>query len=125
MKHYRAQDGSIHAFEDDGSQDYLIRPGMVALTAQQLDEARATHVDPAVVAQGQIRALEIAELAPRFVREALLDLARDRAVRAGQVAGLTEQQALVALATRNQGYIKLKALDDQIAVLRAIVRGDA
>lgn len=81
--------------------------------------------DPKVAALQQIRVLEQTEQAPRFVREALLDLARDRAVRAGQAAGLSEQAALALLAGKNQGYIKLKQLDDQIAGLRAIVRGDA
>jgi len=125
MKHYRSSDGAIHAFEDDGSQDYLIRKDMVALTAEQLEQARRREPDPKAEAMAQIRALEQAEQAPRFVREALLDLARDRAIRAGQAAGLTEQAALLLLGTKNQGYIKLKALDDQIAALRAIVRGDA
>jgi len=125
MKHYRAPDGTIHAFEDDGSQDFLIRKDMVALTVQQLEEARRREPDPKAEAMAQIRALEQAEQAPRFVREALLDLARDRAIRAGQAAGLTEQAALLLLGTKNQGYIKLKALDDQITALRAIVRGAA
>lgn len=83
------------------------------------------RADPKVAAMQEIEQLERTAQAPRFVREALLDLAKDRAVRAGQAVGLTEQAALVLLATKNQGYIKLKALDDQIAALRAIVRGDA
>lgn len=125
MKHYQTPDGTIWAFDDDGSQDHLVRPNMVALTADQVAAAHELQRDAKAEALAQIRALEVTEQAPRFVREALLDLARDRAVRVGQAAGLSEQAALLLLATKNAGYQKLKALDDQIAGLRAIVRGDA
>lgn len=125
MKHYRAPDGSIHAFEDDGSQDYLIRKDMVAMTAEQLAQARAPVVDAKAEAMRQIRTLEQAEMAPRFVRESLLETARFLAVYKGTAAGLTEAQSLALLTTKNPGYIRLKALDDEIDGLRAVVRGDA
>ena len=109
MKFYRAGDGSIHGLEPDGSQDREIRPDWVALTSDQVAAARAT--DPKAVALAQIRALELEELWPRFLREyVLLDL-EDRSS--------PEQLAL------DPGYVKLKALDTQITALRAIVRGDA
>lgn len=109
---------------------YANRQDFTDQTPIEADSAEALPfvdplADPKIAALHQIRTLEQAEQAPRFIREALLDLAQDRAVRAGEAAGLTQQQALALLASRNTGYIKLKALDDQIAGLRAIVRGDA
>ena len=38
MMHFKDQTGDIHGFESDGSQDYLIQPGMVPLTELELDK---------------------------------------------------------------------------------------
>lgn len=38
MMHFKDQKGEIFAFESDGSQDYLIQPGMVPLTELELDK---------------------------------------------------------------------------------------
>lgn len=37
MKFYKSIDGGIFAFEDDGSQDYLISQSMVKLSADEVD----------------------------------------------------------------------------------------
>lgn len=62
-------------------------------------------------AQAQIDALERQYLMPRVVRESLIAQAEER----GAALGYTPAQ----LAVKNEGYAGLKALDTQIAALRA------
>lgn len=69
--------------------------------------ASADVPDPKQVAQGKISALESQNMLPRVVREYLLADFADKAVKAG-----LDPMLLPA-------YTKLKALDDQIKVLRA------
>ncbi|MDR6768615.1 hypothetical protein J2W88_003919 [Acidovorax delafieldii] len=63
------------------------------------------------MAQAQIDALERQYLMPRVVRESLIAQAEER----GAALGYTPAQ----LAVKNKGYAGLKALDTQIAALRA------
>lgn len=68
---------------------------------------------PAELAQQQIDALEDEYLMPRVTRESLIAMAEERAM----VLGLTLEQ----LRAKNKGYAGLKALDEQIAALRALL----
>lgn len=83
----------------------------------------APQPDAKVVAQGQIEARERATLLPRAVREFMLDVIEDKAITLGAAQGLTKQQSLALLAAKNVGYVGVKQLDGEIAVLRAIVKG--
>jgi hypothetical protein len=85
-------------------------------TPEELDARNAALAKADVLST--IDRLERAAQAPRFVREALLDIAKERAIALGAANGLTAEQSLALLQARNLGYAKLKALDDQIAVLR-------
>ena len=66
---------------------------------------------PQEMAQQQIDALESEYLMPRVTRESLIAMAEERAA----ALGLTIEQ----LRIKNKGYAGLKALDEQIAALRA------
>jgi len=73
------------------------------------------------VIDGQIRAIELREIAPRFSREAILvgilkDYMRDYGVDAA--TGLSDLTT-VGGPRYNAGFTRLKALDDQIRALRA------
>lgn len=47
MKYYKHTDGRVFSFESDGSQDHLIKEGMVKMTPQQIEEHTApTTVEP-------------------------------------------------------------------------------
>jgi hypothetical protein len=71
--------------------------------------------DPKTAAMAKIRALEQAQLMPRATREfMLLTMECVQATRPSS-----------APAAGQLRFIKLKAFDDQIAGLRAIVRGEA
>jgi hypothetical protein len=52
MKHYKKQDGSIWAFESDGSQDHLIEQDMMLLTQAELEAIRnpAPTIDQLIAA---------------------------------------------------------------------------
>lgn len=73
--------------------------------------------DPVVLtpqeAQAQIDALERQYLMPRIARETFIFQAEERALE----MGLT----LEYLRAKNKGYAGLKALDEQIAALRALI----
>lgn len=66
---------------------------------------------PAEIALETIEQLERDSLMNRITRESIMTLAKERAA----AAGLTEAQ----LIAKNKGYAALKALDDEIAALRA------
>lgn len=66
---------------------------------------------PAELALAQIEALERESLMNRITRESIMTMAKERAA----AMGMTEAQ----LIAKNKGYAALKALDDEIAALRA------
>jgi len=56
MKHFKKQDNSIHAFEDDGSQDFLITEDMIPVSNEELSILRTPSiVIPTVVDMAQAR----------------------------------------------------------------------
>lgn len=72
MKHYKDKNNQIFAFEDDGSQDDLIREDMVEITNEEADSIRYPSISQreASIAKGKIEALEMQSL--RSIREAIL-----------------------------------------------------
>lgn len=69
MKHFKTTDGSIWAFENDGSQDHLILPGMVELSLSELADLRAAATASGVpdatsvtMRQARLALLEIGKL---------------------------------------------------------------
>lgn len=97
-------------------------------TAEQRAEAQAVlvafSIPPISVnaeIDAQIRAIEFRELAPRFNREATLVMLAKfyMAEKSVDFATAVSQMTTVGHAGYNSGFTKLKALDDQIRVLRA------
>ena len=66
---------------------------------------------PAEIAMETIEQLERESLMNRITRESIMTMAKERAA----ALGMTEAQ----LISKNKGYAALKALDDEIAALRA------
>lgn len=96
MYHYRAPDGSIHAL-DDARDAFRLPAGSQPISAAEV----AAIPKPQPPVQAQIEALERQELMPRALRDHLLEAYAEK--------GKTSDPA----------YLKVKALDDQIAELRA------
>lgn len=88
---------------------YETEQGGVVIRQPQL--AVSAPLTASEQAQAQIDALERQYLMPRVVRESLIAQAEER----GAALGYTPAQ----LAIKNKGYAGLKALDAQIAALRA------
>lgn len=120
MKRYLFEQ-KIYVFEADGSQDHLIPQGARLLADEEVAAIRAPTPDQRrAMIQGSIEALERRELLARVVREGMLAAAEEKAIEIGAEQGLTPDQALAALrANPNTGYYKMRALDAEIAVLRA------
>lgn len=55
MKHYLNDDGSVWAFESDGSQDALIQPTMRQLSDAELGVIRSKVTVPSIVSMRQAR----------------------------------------------------------------------
>lgn len=81
--------------------------------AWRIAEAQSEVVSPANAILQTIQALEQGQILgqQRITRETILALAKERAT----ALGMTEEQ----LIAKNKGYAALKALDVQIAALRA------
>lgn len=90
--------------------------------AASLLKSRHPGPSPQEVAQAQINELELKFLLARPVREGMLGLAEKEAIEVGAALGLTPQQSLAKLAAEHEGYMRMKALDTQIAQLRQVIR---
>lgn len=58
MKYYKSEDGPVYAYASDGSQDAWIKPGLVPMTQQEVDDFMAAMAaqPPAVVSRAQGKA---------------------------------------------------------------------
>lgn len=83
-------------------------PGRWRLAAVQDEPQTPVYAD---VIKNKIEQLEQDSLMNRITRESIMALAKERAA----ALGMTEAQ----LMDKNKGYAALKALDDEIAALRA------
>lgn len=81
---------------------------------------RPPVVVPPTPAQ-QIADLERQNQMPKAVRKFMLTAMETEAIRQGATLGLSESQALALLAQRNPGYAGVKALDNQIEALEALL----
>lgn len=71
MKYFLSPDGSLYAYESDGSQDGFIHTDFILATDDQVQARQNPELTSAQVRQAAIYALE-ATITPRRVREALL-----------------------------------------------------
>ena len=67
MKYFKSAKGAVSAYNEDGSQDHLIKDGMVEMTAQEV-EAHINPVPAEKSIQDQIEDLENT-VTPRNYRE--------------------------------------------------------
>jgi len=111
--------------QDDGSGPYIAHWDEAKLgprpTQEELDSVDVAKIEHNAGIDRQIAAVEAANLAPRFSREAILigilkDHMRDFSVDA---ATALAQLTTVGGARYNAGFVRLKGLDDQIKALRA------
>ena len=111
--------------QDDGSGPYIAYWDEAKLgprpTQEELDAVDVAKIEHNAGIDRQIAAVEAANLAPRFSREAILigilkDHMRDFSVDA---ATALAQLTTVGGPRFNAGFVRLKALDDQIKALRA------
>lgn len=114
-----------YRIQDDGYGPYIAHWNEAKLgprpTQEELDAVDVAKIEHNAGIDRQIAAVEAANLAPRFSREAILvgivkDHMRDYSVNsATAIAELTT----VGGPRFNAGFVRLKALDDQIKALRA------
>lgn len=111
--------------QDDGAGPYLKHWDEAKLgprpTQEEIDAADGEKLAHNAGLDAQIAAHEKRELAPRFNREATLVMLAKfyMAEKSVDFATAVSQMTTVGHAGYNSGFTKLKALDDQIRVLRA------
>ena len=69
----------------------------------------------------QIDALERENMLPKATRKFMLSFMEATAIQQGSGQGFTPEQSLAALMAGNPGYAAVKALDDQIEALEALL----
>jgi len=75
MKHFKDPvNDEIFAYEEDGSQDDFIKPGLVPISDEALAVLRASKVSASDLIRQQIAALEAEADTPRRRREAILGI---------------------------------------------------
>jgi hypothetical protein len=110
MKHYNKPDGSVWAFELDGSQDYLITPGMTPCEQPvpspyepTLDEQIEAVLAPYKVSRREIQAIiAVAELDAKVVF---------------LTSGVAVEVTLAESFTRNKSYRVARQLEDACRVI--------
>lgn len=102
----------LRAALGDQAAPYEVLIAEVEATYQKPSPEEIAATERAAI-QGQIDALERQHLMPRIARETFIFQAEERALE----MGLT----LEYLRAKNKGYAGLKALDEQIAALRALI----
>ena len=96
---------------DQAPQPGMIRKEVGGSVIWTWPEAVSPPKTPAEIALATIEQLERESLMNRITRESIMTMAKERAA----ALGMTEAQ----LISKNKGYAALKALDDEIAALRA------
>lgn len=69
----------------------------------------------------QIAELERQHMLPKATRKFMLSFMEQTAIQQGAGQGFTPEQSLAALAAGNPGYAAVKALDNQIEALEALL----
>lgn len=111
--YYKDPTNRVHALSasdvENGGKS-LLPPGAIEIGEAEARALTTPTPDPKAVAQTEIDALERREMLPRVVREYLL------------VDFATKASAVGKSPADTQAYVKLKALDDQIKVLRVAAK---
>lgn len=120
---HHPETNEVYAYEADGSQDVFIKPGLIPISAEDAHLLRnppPTEGQIKAAVQAEIERLERESLMNRGTRELNLQLmereAQGEAGRLTQAGTPATAEQLLSMAS---AYVKFKALDDQIAALRA------
>lgn len=107
MQYYKAPDNSLHCIEPEFAN--LLPAGCVEITQDEADalQQKLQAVSPQDAIREQIRQLESDQLMPRATREFMLLS--------------MESQFTPAQLLQNPGYQAVKAFDNQIVALRALL----
>ncbi len=111
---------NVFGFETVQEREQWGAAGLVEMTPQEvLDHLNPPPVEPTPAEQ--IAALERQNLLPKATRKFMLSFMEQTAIQQGAAQGFTPEQSLAALAAGNPGYAAVKALDNQIEALEAML----
>ncbi len=113
MKHYIDENGNLFAYEADGSQDDLIPDNQTPATPEQVQAAQNPMPSDNDAIYAQITAIEFASLTNRGARELHMRLIEKEAAAVATTTNTVEK-----ILAKQSYYIKLKAENDQITLLR-------
>lgn len=120
MIYFKHPSGEVFAYETLEEREQWGSADLVEMTPQEVQD----HLNPPPVEPTpaeQIAALERQNLLPKATRKFMLSFMEATAIQQGAAQGLTAAQALALLTAGNPGYAAVKALDDQIEALEALL----
>lgn len=120
MVYYKNQAGDVFAYTNQDEREQFGSPDLMPMTEAEVQ----AHLNPAPaqipVAQ-QIAELERQSGMVKAVRKFMLTAMEAEAIKQGAAQGLTSVQSLALLRSKNAGYAGVKALDEQIEALEALL----
>lgn len=117
MKHYKKPDGSIWAFEIDGSQDAYITADMALVSDAELAVLRAPPPPDPNLPHLAVLAAADAPFTPRRMREFMRAVLEDKA----QAVATANSLTLAQVEAMNPAYQFVKQMDDAAIAARALL----
>lgn len=120
MLYFKNQSGAVFAYDTQAQRDEFGPPELVPMTEAEVQ----AHLNPPLVPvpiEQQIAGLERQAGMVKAVRKFMLTAMEAEAIKQGAAQGLTSAQALALLRSKNAGYAGVKALDEQIEALEALL----
>ena len=120
MLYFKTPQGDeVFAYATTQDRERWGAPELVAMSQAEVLAHRAAA--SAIPAAAQIEALERDHMLPKATRKFMLMFMETTAIQQGAGQGLTPEQSLAALTAGNPGYAAVKALDNQIEALEALL----
>lgn len=118
MIYFKNPQGVVFAYNTQAERDVFGAADLVSMTAEEVQ----AHLNPPPVqipVAQQIADLERQSGMVKAVRKFMLTAMETEAIKQGAAQGLTAQQSLALLTSKNAGYAQVKQLDTQIEALEA------
>lgn len=120
MLYFKSLSGKVFAYDTQDEREQFGPPDLVPMTEAEVQ----AHLNPApaqVPVAQRIADLERQSGMVKAVRKFMLTAMEAEAIKQGAAQGLTSVQALALLRSKNAGYAGVKALDEQIEALEALL----
>lgn len=120
MIYFKNHVGEVFAYETEAEREQFGAGDLVPMTEPEV-QAHLNRPPAQVPIAQQIADLERQSGMVKAVRKFMLTAMEAEAIKQGAAQGLTSVQSLALLRSKNAGYAGVKALDEQIEALEALL----